>query len=80
MISSSEIIGNSLEVFISALSALAHDQINEMKTDDITKLGNNVRLLALEILNLKNESRDDFVQQPPIFKLLFSKFSYNFYL
>ena len=63
VISSSEIVGNSLEVFTSTLSALAHDQINEMKTDDITKLGNNVRLLALEILNLKNKSRDNFAQQ-----------------
>ena len=26
-------------------------------------MGNNVRLLALEILNLNNESRDDFAQQ-----------------
>ena len=26
-------------------------------------MGNNVRLLALEILNLNNESRDDFARQ-----------------
>ena len=63
MISSIKIIGNSLEVLTLALSALAHAKINEMKTDGITTLRNNVRSLALEILYLKNESRDDFAQQ-----------------
>ena len=63
VISSSEIIGNSLEMFTSALSALAHDKINEMKIGDITTIGSNVTLLALEILNLKNDCRDDFAQQ-----------------
>ena len=63
MISSSEIIGNSIELLTSALSAVAHDKINEIKIDGITTWGNNVKLLALEILNLNNGSRDDFAQQ-----------------
>ena len=62
VISSSEIMGNSLELLTSALSPLAHDKINETKIDGITTL-RNVRLLALEIFNLKNESKDDFAQQ-----------------
>ena len=63
VISSSEIIGNSNELLTLALAAVAHDKINEIKIDGITTLGNNVRLLALEILNLNNGSRDDFAQQ-----------------
>ena len=63
VISSSEIIGNSNELLSSALSAVAHDKINEIKIDGITAWGNNVKLLALEILNLNNGSRDDFAQQ-----------------
>ena len=73
MISSSKIIGNSLEVLTSTLLALAHDKINEMKTDGITAL-RNVRSLVLEILNLKNESRDDFARQLQILKIFLSKF------
>ena len=63
VISSSEIIGNSIELLTSALSAVAHDKINEIKIDGSTTWGNNVKLLALEILNLNNGSRDDFAQQ-----------------
>ena len=72
VISSSEIIGNSVEMFTSVLSALAHNEINEMKINGITTLGNNVRLLALEMLNLKIDSRDDFARQLAefIFQLL----------
>ena len=58
----------------STLLALAHDKINEMKTDGITALRNNVRSLVLEILNLKNESRDDFARQLQILKIFLSKF------
>ena len=49
---------NSIELLISTLSAADHDQINEKKIDGITTLGNNVRLLALEILDLNNKCTD----------------------
>ena len=55
MISSTELIGNSVELLTSAVSAVAHDKINKIKIDGITTLENNVRLLALEILNLNND-------------------------
>ena len=71
------IIGNSLELHTSALSALAHDKINEMKIDGTTTSVINVRFLAFEMLNLNNESRDGFAQQLAEFLFQLLKIIWN---